>query len=158
MDGLEQLMQQADFAADILLLRRGQLSPTAGGFGLIRLADNKQHLMPVYLSNHLMIKMFIHRSGHISSGADPASGHSTQDLRRRTALNAHFARLELQKTYDPERHTQHYARKKYLAGQESAVESAGADATALKLRRLLCDEFRYRPFFNVSEDADTSQQ
>ena len=25
-------------------------------FGLIRLADNKQHLMPVYLSNHLMIK------------------------------------------------------------------------------------------------------
>ena len=54
-------MQQADFTADILLLRRGQRSPTAGGFGLIRLADNKQHLMPVYLSNHLMIKMFIHR-------------------------------------------------------------------------------------------------
>ena len=54
-------MQQADFAADILLLRGGQRSPTAGGFGLVRLAYNKQHLMPVYLSNHLMIKMFIHR-------------------------------------------------------------------------------------------------
>jgi hypothetical protein len=49
MYGLEQLMQQTDFAADILLLRGGQWSPTAGGFGLIRLADNKQHLMPVCL-------------------------------------------------------------------------------------------------------------
>jgi hypothetical protein len=61
MYGLEQLMQQTDFAADILLLRRGQLSSTAGGFSLIRLADNKQHLMPVCLTNHLMIKMLIHR-------------------------------------------------------------------------------------------------
>jgi hypothetical protein len=37
------------------------MAPTAGGFGLIRLADNKQHLMPVCLPNHLMIKVFIHR-------------------------------------------------------------------------------------------------
>jgi hypothetical protein len=34
MDGLEQLMQQADFAADILLLRRGQLSPPLVGSAL----------------------------------------------------------------------------------------------------------------------------
>lgn len=44
---LKQLVQQADFAAEILLLRRGQLTTTAGGFSLVRLADNKQHLMPV---------------------------------------------------------------------------------------------------------------
>jgi hypothetical protein len=37
------------------------MAPTAGGFGLIRLADNKQHLMPVCLPNHLMIKVLIHR-------------------------------------------------------------------------------------------------
>ena len=53
-------MQQADFAADILLLRGGQRSPTAGGFGLVRLAYNKQHFMPVCLPNHLMIKVLIH--------------------------------------------------------------------------------------------------
>ncbi len=57
---LEQFMQQADFAADILLLRHGQLTINAGGLGLVRLADNKHHLMPVYLTNNLMIKVLIH--------------------------------------------------------------------------------------------------
>ena len=64
-------MQQTDFAADILLLHGGQWSPTAGGFGLIRLADNKQHLMPVSLTNHLMIKMFIHRQRPVISFNQP---------------------------------------------------------------------------------------
>ena len=54
-------MQQTDFTADILLLLFGQWPPTAGGLDLIRLADNKQHLMPVCLPNHLMIKVLIHR-------------------------------------------------------------------------------------------------
>ena len=64
-------MQQADFAADILLLRGGQRSPTAGGFGLVRLAYNKQHLMPVSFTNHLMVKMLIHRQCPIISLNQP---------------------------------------------------------------------------------------
>ena len=40
-------MQQTDFTADILFLFRGQCLSTASGLDLIRLTDNKQHLMAV---------------------------------------------------------------------------------------------------------------